>query len=419
MKILAVDDNAVARAVLKAFLEKSGYSPVIAEDGEAALKVMQEPDAPQVVVLDWMMPGISGPALCTKLRSLNLAHRPYIILLTAKHDKTDIAAGLDAGADEFISKPFNQVEMLARLRAARRAVEYDNELQQRIEELAALVERHKMLEDLIAKNGGSTPTASPAHSAARNVRGQPSDAPSLELSTADIDQAIRHACSGLGWTEVAVSAQSAAGPYKRSPLMAWAGFFVDPSQVWLDFILEANADSASQLFEKSMRKRPANDRALLDYLAEILNLVTLNARSTLEDREYTMIAPFLSRGLLLGSLSAALPIPTTTRETFSITIAGVSLGMTLVRHACPVRQKTAGQLNRSDILAAPFQPSDTYQIPLLNRGTILSDRFIERLIAFARSEGVPLKIDVFEPSPVAVQLNPQRVERRPLVQDDF
>ncbi|OIQ97057.1 phosphate regulon transcriptional regulatory protein PhoB [mine drainage metagenome] len=416
MKILAVDDNAVARAVLKAFLEKSGYTPVIAEDGESALKIMQQPDAPQVVVLDWMMPGISGPALCSKLRSLGLSHRPYIILLTAKNDKADIATGLDAGADEFITKPFNQVEMLARLRAARRAVEYESELQQRIDELAALVERHKMLEDLIAKNGGSGQAGASAKSTKGDTAPQ---TPTLQLSTAEIDQAIRQGCAGLGWNEVAITAKPAEGPYTRPPMMAWSGFFVDPAEVWLDFILESEADTAALLFERSMRKRPANDRALLDYLAEILNLITLHAHSILEERDNTMIAPFLSRGLKLGSLSAALPIPPAPRETFAIAIGGATLGLTLLRHACPVKQKTAGQLNRADILAAPFQPSDAYQIPLLNRGTVLSERFVERLIAFARSEGVPLKLSVFEPSPVAIQLNPQRTERRPLGQDDF
>lgn len=142
MKILVVDDGAVTRRVLDTFLKQSGHEVVVVEDGPAAFSALTAPDAPHVAIIDWMMPDITGPELCTKLCAHPFAIRPYLLILTGRNEKRDIVAALDAGADDFISKPFNIEEMQARLRVAERHVRLQLHYQRRLAELEEKLARH-------------------------------------------------------------------------------------------------------------------------------------------------------------------------------------------------------------------------------------------------------------------------------------
>ena len=132
-RILAADDNAVCRAVLKVFLEQSHYEVRLVNNGRSAMEALLEPDAPTIALLDWVMPDIDGPEVCRQIRTHEFAIEPYLIILSDKKEKTDVAFALDAGADEFLSKPFNMVEMCARLRVAERAILRQKRERQRVE----------------------------------------------------------------------------------------------------------------------------------------------------------------------------------------------------------------------------------------------------------------------------------------------
>ncbi|MDF7823366.1 response regulator [Pontiellaceae bacterium B12227] len=123
MKILIAEDNAFSRTLLKKTLTKAGYEVIAAENGDVAWEILQQDDAPKLALLDWMMPGISGIDLCRKIREIDSAIPLYMILLTAKSDKEDVLEGFAAGADDFIKKPFDSGELLARIQVGRRLVE--------------------------------------------------------------------------------------------------------------------------------------------------------------------------------------------------------------------------------------------------------------------------------------------------------
>ena len=122
MKILIAEDDLTSRSILKAVLTKWGYDPVVTVDGDEAWTAMRKPDSPDVAVLDWEMPGQSGLEVCRKVRTLDAANPPYIIILTAKNNKGDIVEGLEAGANDFITKPYDKDELLARIRVGQRMV---------------------------------------------------------------------------------------------------------------------------------------------------------------------------------------------------------------------------------------------------------------------------------------------------------
>ena len=128
MRVLIAEDDPVSRRLLEVFLAKWGYQVVVAEDGDQAWGILQQPDSPRLVVLDWMMPGLSGPELCRQIRSQGQEPYTYVLLLTARSQKQDLIAGMEAGADDYLTKPFDAQELNVRLRAGRRILELQAEL---------------------------------------------------------------------------------------------------------------------------------------------------------------------------------------------------------------------------------------------------------------------------------------------------
>jgi diguanylate cyclase (GGDEF)-like protein len=128
MKILIADDDVTSLTILGGILKKWGFHPVVTCDGSAAWDAMQKPDAPNLIVLDWNMPGMDGLEVCRRIRKNNTSNPPYIIILTTRGEKTDIVTGLEAGANDYVSKPYDNEELRARIRVGQRMVELQSEL---------------------------------------------------------------------------------------------------------------------------------------------------------------------------------------------------------------------------------------------------------------------------------------------------
>jgi diguanylate cyclase (GGDEF)-like protein len=130
MKILIAEDDVTSRLILENMLTKWGYDVVAATDGNDAWEKLQEEDAPKLVILDWMMPGMEGIEICRKIRKNTKSEDQYtyVTLLTAKESKENIVTGMDAGADDYITKPFDQHELRVRVRAGQRIVQLQTEL---------------------------------------------------------------------------------------------------------------------------------------------------------------------------------------------------------------------------------------------------------------------------------------------------
>ncbi|MDD3852837.1 MAG: diguanylate cyclase [Syntrophomonadaceae bacterium] len=133
MKVLIADDDQISRKVVRALLVKWGFEAVEAADGDQAWQILQEDDAPRLVLADWMMPGMDGPELCRCLREKSESSYHYIILLTSRDSKEDIVDGLNAGADDYITKPFMPQELEVRLRIGARILELQQSLQEALE----------------------------------------------------------------------------------------------------------------------------------------------------------------------------------------------------------------------------------------------------------------------------------------------
>ena len=135
MKILVADDDALSRTLMQRLLSRAGYDVVMAENGHQALELLLGPSAPRLALIDWMMPGLDGPSVCLEVRSHRERSYSYLVLLTAKGEKEDLIAGLEAGADDYLIKPCNGEELKARLRAGERVLRLEDTLVDAREEM--------------------------------------------------------------------------------------------------------------------------------------------------------------------------------------------------------------------------------------------------------------------------------------------
>jgi two-component system cell cycle response regulator len=126
--ILVAEDDPIFRRLLQSRLESWGYRVTTVEDGAQAWELLRQPTAPDLIILDWLMPGVDGIELCRRIRAMQRDRYPYILLLSGKDERHHVVEGLEAGADDYLTKPFDIGELRARLRAGTRILTLQNEL---------------------------------------------------------------------------------------------------------------------------------------------------------------------------------------------------------------------------------------------------------------------------------------------------
>ncbi|MFH1336134.1 MAG: response regulator [Candidatus Zixiibacteriota bacterium] len=148
MKILIAEDDEISKKMLQTILIKEGHAIVAVEDGTKALEAIQK-SMPDMLITDWMMPQLDGLELCRRVRASHLPRYVYIILLTALTDKEKITEGLNAGADDYVTKPYDRTELLARVRSGERVIQLERSLRQKNAELTEALVQVKQLKGLL------------------------------------------------------------------------------------------------------------------------------------------------------------------------------------------------------------------------------------------------------------------------------
>jgi two-component system chemotaxis response regulator CheY len=153
VEVLIADDDALSRRILQDVLATWGYKVQITKNGHEAWEALQKEDTPNLVILDWMMPGLDGVDICKLLRQHTKARYTYIILLTGRDRPEDIVHGLEAGADDYIIKPFNPEELKYRLKIGERIIDLEERILglARIDYLTGLLNRRAFMERLEAE----------------------------------------------------------------------------------------------------------------------------------------------------------------------------------------------------------------------------------------------------------------------------
>ena len=149
MKIFVAEDDPICRRILETSLVQWGHEAVTARDGDEAWRILQAPDAPRLAILDWLMPGLEGVEVCRKVREARPMDSLYFIILTVKGGRENLLTGLDAGADDYMVKPFDKHELRARIQAGVRILNLQERLTQRIHTLEVAMARIRVLQGLL------------------------------------------------------------------------------------------------------------------------------------------------------------------------------------------------------------------------------------------------------------------------------
>jgi diguanylate cyclase (GGDEF)-like protein len=170
LKLLVAEDNPVFQSMLRSMLTRWGYDVIMAHDGLEAWELLESRNPPRLAVLDWMMPGIDGVEICRRLRAAPREPYIYVVLLTARTGASDLVDGMDAGADDYLTKPIKSHELRVRLRAGRRILELQEQLlkagealrvRATYDELTGLLNRRCILEALDSETARSSRESQP------------------------------------------------------------------------------------------------------------------------------------------------------------------------------------------------------------------------------------------------------------------
>ena len=155
MRVLIADDDVIVLKLLDKLLVKWGYETVCVDDGAAALEIIRNPDTrPDIAICDWVMPGLEGLELCKKVKGAHEFGFIYVILLTGRSNESDIVAGLDAGADDYMSKPIKAEELKSRIAVGARSVEYERkliEINRKLHDQNATLEKYARIMETLAE----------------------------------------------------------------------------------------------------------------------------------------------------------------------------------------------------------------------------------------------------------------------------
>ena len=149
MRALVADDDLATAALLRRTLERWGLDVIVAHDGLEALKAVQQDPGIGLAVLDWSMPGLDGPEVCRRIRADPARAHLHLLLLTAREGRADVISGLDAGADDYLSKPFDPEVLRARVHVGLRVLKLKERLAERVAELETALSKVKQLHGLL------------------------------------------------------------------------------------------------------------------------------------------------------------------------------------------------------------------------------------------------------------------------------
>ena len=149
MRILIAEDDVTSCIVLTELLKKQGHEVIAATCGEEAWELLRQPEAPVLAIIDWIMPDTDGLEVVRRVHALKTNRPTYIIMLTIRGEKADIIAGLEAGANDYLAKPFDPGELCARIEVGRRMIELQDMLASKVDELSRALDQIKTLRGIV------------------------------------------------------------------------------------------------------------------------------------------------------------------------------------------------------------------------------------------------------------------------------
>ncbi|MBI3874955.1 MAG: response regulator [Verrucomicrobia bacterium] len=370
LRILIADDEEISRRIVERQLHDLGHELILANDGEAAWALIQKGLTPDIAILDWNMPGLSGIELCRRLVEFRAARPLYVLMLTGRSGEEPEVQALEAGADSFLTKPTSTAKLQARVRAAER---------------------------LLARLHEANNKPAPADAPAKAVQPAQPKNPADELA-----DSVSSVLIGPGFQAVTEPAPDlhAALDFGQA---VWTALLLPDQGVWVDLIVETTDVSVRPLQTTFLGTATPSSDGPMGPLADVLHIIRSSVCGSLRAKDITTIAPLLYKAMTSRHLATTVgETPAKWKKTFA-NEAGIALRISAWLTLEPIVRKPLRQIRMRDVLteslASPINP----EIVLVNKGALVTRRIWDLLAEIARSAPPNFGVSCMSPSALGEQ----------------
>ncbi|HTS17734.1 MAG TPA: response regulator transcription factor [Verrucomicrobiae bacterium] len=398
MKILVVDDEITTRITVSKMLEMDGHDITMTGDPEEAWSMMELPTAPGLVILDWMMPGLTGLEFCKRLRAQQHEMRTYVLLISTRTSNKDVVEAIDAGADDFICKPIQQNELRARVRAAIRILDYERQLHEARAQLESVLRRHQLLTDKLCTgpDGLKDVPMSEGHSSTPFTGEFGTLSPVVSFGAL-----ARKALEDFGFMglEPVTDGQ---GDQNGADCVIWTPLVLRRFTSWLDLAIALDRKSANALYESIAGSPPAAEQDLNDLLGESMNILQGCFKGALPVDPGDIIAPAIPR-VVPGAACAGMSSEGEAAR-FAYRLGDAVIHVHLIRHERPVEMSKVGDMAAGDVLANAVTFPGNPDLVLFKLGTVLNAAYQRKLAQVYEYNEDKARFAVVRPSPLSRRL---------------
>ncbi len=371
LRILIADDEEVSRRIVERQLHDLGHELFFANDGQAAWTLIQKGLTPDIAILDWNMPGLSGIELCRRLVEFRATRPLYVLMLTGRSGEEPEVQALEAGADSFLSKPTSTAKLQARVRAAERL----------------LARWHDA-------NNKSAPASAPANGDQSAKPKKPAD---------ELEDSVSSVLMGPGFQTVAEPAQDILASLDSGQAV-WTVLLLPDQGIWVDLAVETADTSVRPLQTTFLGTATPSSDGPMGPMADVLHILRSSVCGSLRAKGIMTIAPLLYKAMTARSLAATNGSNAPRwRKTYT-NDAGIALRVSAWFTSGSIEQKPVRQIRMKEVLMESFASPINPEIVLINKGTLVTQRIWDRLAEIADSSPSDFRVRSMSASPLAMQL---------------
>lgn len=407
IKVIIAEDDLVSRTVLEGLLKQNGYNVVgTYSTGRSALATLsQNPDI-QVAILDWLMPEMTGVEVCKQLMAKGLKEEKHIILVSTQTDKKFICEGLNNGADDYLTKPYNDLELISRLKVAERKVSAYHKLKQYTTDLETLARRNNLLGELAGKSIGAATPLKPGTSGTSSPNIPTGLSPSIAniQGVIQFEATVKSTLEGLGVSGLTTQALPTPPVLKEeTSFIAWAPLFYYEHNTWVEVVLASTKAHAQAIVGNILDEKSPTDQSIIDLFSEFANVMRGSSKALTDKNQ--PVTPFIPLTVTCATPQNYLNLAPRKR-CIQCKIGAAEINAYLIEHEAAPTIKNHKTITPMELTAKGINAKDANDQILVPQWTILNLRMIERITNFVQSETAIDEITVVAPSPFAIKMAP-------------